>query len=83
MRRYARWPTLRAAWDPGSWGHVQVVEPPHRGNPIYRAIADNFNLAADLLVRFHESFVKHRPNPNSMLSRMLKDSEVLYDRRAP
>ena len=68
---------------PGSW----VTRPSRRttpsGNPIYRAIADHFNLPADLLVRFHESFVKHRPNPNSMLSRMLEDSEVLYDRRAP
>ena len=58
------------------------VEPPHRGNPIRRAIAERFVLPVDLLIRSHETFATYRPNPNSMLSRMLEDSEVLYDRHA-
>ena len=57
-------------------------EPPHRGNPIRRAIAERFVLPVDLLIRSHETFATYRPNPNSMLSRMLEDSEVLYDRHA-
>ena len=36
----------------------------------------------DLLIRSYETFAKYRPNPNSMLRRMLEDSEVLYDRQA-
>ena len=58
------------------------VEPPRRDNPIRRALADHFVLPVDLLIRSYETFVEHRPKPNSMLSRMLKDSEVLYDPRA-
>ena len=58
------------------------VEPPRRGNTIRRAIAEHFLLPVDLLIRSYETFTTYRPNPNSMLSRMLEDSEVLYDRRA-
>ena len=58
------------------------VKPPRRGNPIRRAIAERFLLPVDLLIRSHETFTTYRPNPNSMLSRRLKDSEVLYDRQA-
>ena len=58
------------------------VEPPRRGNPIRRAIAERFLLPVDLLIRSYETFTTYRPNPNSMLSRMLQDSEILYDRRA-
>ena len=57
-------------------------EPPRRGNPLRRAIADHFVLPVDLLIRSYETFTTYRPNPNSMLSRMLQDSEVLYDRPA-
>ena len=57
-------------------------EPPHCGNPIHAAIAENFVLPFDLLIRFYETFTTCRTNPNSMLSRMLEGSEVLYDRRA-
>jgi len=32
----------------------------------------------DLLIRSYETFAKYLPN--SMLNRMLEDSEVLYDR---
>ena len=58
------------------------VEPPRRGNPIRRAIAERFLLPVDLLIRSYETFTTYRPNPNSMLSRILEDSEVLYNRRA-
>ena len=58
------------------------VEPPLRGNPIRRAIADHFVLPVDLLIRSYESFARYRQDSNSMLSRMLEDSEVLYDRPA-
>ena len=58
------------------------VQPPRRGNPIRRAIAEQFVLPVDLLIRSYETFATYRPNPNSMLSRMLEDSQVLYDRRA-
>ena len=58
------------------------VEPPRCGNPIRRAIAERFLLPVDLLIRSYETFTTYRPNPNSMLSRMLQDSEVLYDRQA-
>ncbi len=57
-------------------------EPPRRGNPIHAAISERFVLPVDLLIRSYEAFAEYRPNPNSMLSRMLEDSEVLYDRRA-
>ena len=57
-------------------------EPPRQGNPIHAAIAERFVLPVDLLIRSYEAFATYRPNPNSMLSRMLEDSEVLYDRRA-
>ncbi len=56
-------------------------EPPRRGNPIHAAISEQFLLPVDLLIRSYETFTTYRPNPNSMLSRMLQDSEVLYDRR--
>ena len=57
-------------------------ESPGHGNPIHAAISEQFVLPVDLLIRSYEAFAKYRPNPNSMLSRMLEDSEVLYDRRA-
>ena len=68
---------------PGSCGtRPSRRSPPRRGNPIHGAIADHFVLPVDLLIRSYETFATYLPNPNSMLSRMLEDSEVLYDRRA-
>ena len=58
------------------------VEPPRRGNPIHAAISDHFVLPVDVLIRSAEVVAKYRQDPNSMISRMLEDSEVLYDRRA-
>ena len=72
------WPRLRAAWDLDHREHVQIVQPPRPANPIHATIADRFHLPADLLIRSHQTFAKHRPNPNSML----EDSKVLYDRHA-
>ncbi len=57
-------------------------EPPRQGNPIHAAISERFVLPVDLLIRSYETFATYRPNPNSMLSRMLEDSEILYDRQA-
>ena len=57
-------------------------QPPRSGNPIHAAISERFVLPVDLLIRSFETFATYRPNPNSMLSRMLEDSEVLYDRHA-
>ena len=54
---------------------------PSRGNPIHAAIADNFVLPVDVLIRSADVIAKYRQDPNSMISRMLEDSEVLYDRR--
>ncbi len=55
---------------------------PSRGNPIHAAIADNFVLPVDVLIRSADVIAKYRQDPNSMISRMLEDSEVLYDRHA-
>ena len=57
-------------------------QPPRSGNPIHAAISERFVLPVDLLIRSFETFATYRPNPNSMLSRMLEESEVLYDRHA-
>ena len=46
------------------------------------AIADHFVLPVDVLIRSADVIAKYRQDPNSMISRMLEDSEVLYDRRA-
>ena len=46
------------------------------------AIAERFVLPVDILIRSADVLARYRQNPNSMLSRMLEDSEVLYDRLA-
>ena len=57
-------------------------QPPRGDNPIHAAVSERFVLPVDLLISSHETFTTYRPNPSSMLHRMLEDSEVLYDRRA-
>ena len=52
------------------------------GYAIRLAIAQNFVLPVDVLIRSADVLARYRQNPNSMLSRMLEDSHVLYDRRA-
>ena len=58
------------------------AEVPHRGNPIRLAIAEHFVLPVDVLIYSADVVAKYRQDPNSMISRMLEDSEVLYDRSA-
>ncbi len=52
------------------------------GYAIRLAIAENFVLPVDVLIRSAHVVDKYRRDPNSMISRMLEDSEVLHDRRA-
>ena len=52
------------------------------GYAIRLAIAENFVLPVDVLIRSADVLARYRQDPNSMLSRMLEDSEVLYDRPA-
>ena len=52
------------------------------GYAIRLAIAQNFVLPVDILIRSADVLARYRRDPNSMLSRMLEDSEVLYDRQA-
>ncbi len=52
------------------------------GYAIRLAIAENFVLPVDVMIRSADVLARYRQNPNSMLSRMLEDSEVLYDRPA-
>ncbi|MYD92510.1 MAG: nucleotidyltransferase domain-containing protein [Chloroflexi bacterium] len=52
------------------------------GYAIRLAIAQNFVLPVDILIRSADLLARYRQDPNSMLSRMLEDSEVLYDRPA-
>ncbi len=49
------------------------------GYAIRLAIAERFLLPVDVLIRSADVIAKYRQNPNSMISRMLEDSEVLYD----
>ena len=51
------------------------------GYAIRLAVAENFVLPVDILIRSADVLARYRRNPNSMLSRMLQDSEILYDRR--
>ena len=55
-------------------------EPSRRDNPIRRAIAKRFVLLVDLLICSYTAFAAYCLN--SMLSRVLEDSEVLCDRQA-
>ena len=54
-----------------------------RAIAIRLAIAENFVLPVDVLIRSADVVDKYRRDPNSMISRMLEDSEVLHDRHAP
>ena len=52
------------------------------GYAIRLAIAENFVLPVDVLIRSDDVIARYRKDANSMISRMLEDSEVLYDRLA-
>ena len=53
-----------------------------QGYAIRLAIAEHFLLPVDVLIRSADVIAHYRQNPKSMISRMLEDSEVLYDRHA-
>ena len=52
------------------------------GYAIRLAITENFVLPVEILIRSADVLDRYRRDPNSMLSRMLEDSEILYDRLA-
>lgn len=55
---------------------------PQRGNPIRRAIAEQFVLPVDVMIRSQEVLAVQRNDPYSMIHQVLEEGEVLYERRA-
>ena len=53
-----------------------------RGNPIRRAIAERFVLPVDVIIRSPEALAAQRNDPYSFIHKVLKEGEVLYERRA-
>ncbi len=53
-----------------------------RGNPIRRAIAERFVLPVDVIIRSPEILAAQCNNPHSFIHKVLKEGEVLYERRA-
>ncbi len=53
-----------------------------RGNPIRRAIAERFVLPVDVIIRSPEVLAAQRNDPYSFIHKILKEGEVLYERRA-
>ena len=53
-----------------------------RGNPIRRVIAERFVLPVDVTISSPEVLAAQRNNPYSFIHKVLKEGEVLYDRRA-
>ena len=58
------------------------VRQPQRGNPIRRAIAEHFVLPVDVIIRSPEVLAAQRDDPYSFIHKVLKEGEVLYERRA-
>ena len=52
-----------------------------RGNPIRRAIAEYFVLPVDVIIRSPEVLAAQRNDPYSFIHKVLKEGEVLYERR--
>ena len=52
------------------------------GNPIRRAIAEQFLLPVDVIVRSSEAVAEQSNNPYSLVYRALEEGVVLYERRA-
>ena len=52
-----------------------------RGNPIRRAIAEHFVLPVDVIIRSPEVLAAQRNDPYSFIYKVLKEGEVLYERR--
>ena len=55
---------------------------PKRGNPIRRAIGEQFILPVDVLVTTHDRLAKQRNNPYSFVNTALELHEILYERAA-
>ena len=53
-----------------------------RGNPIRRAIAEHFVLPVDVIIRSPEVLAVQCNDPYSFIYKVLKEGEVLYERRA-
>ena len=53
-----------------------------RGNPIRRAIAERFVLPVDVIIRSPEALATQRNDLHSFIYKVLKEGEVLYERRA-
>ena len=54
---------------------------PQRGNPIRRAIAEHFVLPIDVIIRSPQVLAAQRNAPYSFIHKVLKEGEVLYERR--
>ena len=57
-------------------------EPQGRGNPVRRAIAKQFVLPVDIVIRTAETVQRFRDDPYSVVYHALKDGVVLYDKHA-
>ena len=55
---------------------------PKRGNPIRRAIGEQFILPVDVLVTTHDRLAEQRNNPYSFVNTALESQEILYERAA-
>ena len=53
-----------------------------RGNPIRRTIAERFVLPVDVIIRSPEALATQRNDLHSFIYKVLKEGEVLYERRA-
>ena len=60
-----------------------MEEWPKRGNPIRRAIGEEFILPVDVLVTTPERLAVQRNNPYSFVNTALESKEILYERPAP
>ena len=59
-----------------------MEEWPKRGNPIRRAIGEEFILPVDVLVTTPERLAEQRNNPYSFVNTALESKEILYERPA-
>ncbi len=55
---------------------------PKRGNPIRRAIGEQFILPVDVLVTTHDHLAEQRNNTYSSVNTALESQEILYERAA-
>ena len=53
---------------------------PKRGNPIRRAIGEQFIMPVDVLVTTSDRLAEQRSNPYSFVNTALESQEILYER---